>query len=298
MKRNAVETKRLARALSNGDHRVTSRKLERWSHEDLGPADPAGFSGLVRHYAEVDSISKSGRNGDLVARRLAARGFACERLRGAILREFGIPAEPSSVILPMPDLSTDEPGDAAAFAIEHLAFDMMIDISYLPPLMVKVVRALYRNAAERADQLGEPAPLIFHSFVVNALVHLMGGAYYNGEAIEAVLAMDRGSVSVEEMDVVNSKIRFSIPAFEDAYRDLPIDEIVVMAQRLTAWAPHLLRYLKITGTEQAEIEDLATVFAPAAIYCVNLLREAFDDFPDEDLPMAPSALELPAAVSE
>ena len=71
-----------------------------------------------------------------------------------------------------------------------------------------------------------------------------------------------------------------------------------MAQRLTAWAPHLLRYLKISSAEQAEIEDGATVFAPAAIYYVNLLREAFDDFSDDALPVAPPELELPAGVSE
>jgi hypothetical protein len=44
-----------------------------------------------------------------------------------------------------------------------------------------------------------------------------------------------------------------------------------MAQRLTAWAPHLLRYLKSSSAEQTEIEDMATMFAPAAIYYVNLL---------------------------
>lgn len=107
MKRSAAEAKRLARALINEGHNVTPRKLERWSQQELGPAGPSDFSALVQHYAEVESLSKRGRDGDLVARRLAARGFACERLRGAILREFGIPTEPPSVIPPMPDLSTD-----------------------------------------------------------------------------------------------------------------------------------------------------------------------------------------------
>jgi hypothetical protein len=71
---------------------------------------------------------------------------------------------------------------------------------------------------QRAEQLGEPAELIFHSFIVNVLLRLIGADYYNSEALEAVFDVDRGAISVEEIDVMNSKLRFSIPAFEDAYR--------------------------------------------------------------------------------
>jgi len=289
---------RLAKALVKQGRSVTTRKLERWSHDGLGPIGTMDFHVLVRHYAEVASLSTVGRDADTVARRLAAGGFACERLRGTILREFGFSSEPPAAIPPMPDLSSGPSGDAAFAAIEQLAQAMVADTHGVPPLMVKVIRALYRNAIQRAEQLGEPADAIFHSFVVNGLVHLMGGDYYNGEAMEAVLGFDSGIVSPQALDVMNSKLRMSIPALDDAYRTVPVEQIAVMAQRLTAWAPHLLSYLKVTGVKQAEIQDLAVVFAPAAIHYVNLLRGAFDDFPVDLLPLVPPVPELGAAVSE
>jgi len=299
MNRNAEATKRLSKALvKQGHSSATPRNLERWSHEGLGPPGTPDFSALVRHYAEVASLSTVGRDFDVVARRLAARGFPCERLRRAILRELGISPEALAVLPPMPDLSSDPSGNAPFAAIEQLAHAMVADTSGLPPLMVKVIRALYRNAAQRAEQLGESAQAIFHSFVVNALAHLMGDDYYNGEAMEAVFGLDSGTMSVDVLDTMNSKLRISIPDLDNAYRTVPVEEIASMAQRLAAWAPHLLRYLKVTGAKQAEIEDLAAVFAPGMIYYVNLLREAFDDFPDEHSSLAPPPLELAPAASE
>lgn len=298
MKRNAQATVRLAKALVKQGRSATTRKLERWSHDGLGPIGTLDFQVLVRHYAEVASLSTVGRDADTVARRLAARGYVCERLRGAILRELGLSSEPPAVIPPIPDLSSSPSGDAAFAAIEQLARAMMTDVRGVPPLMVKVIGALYRNATKQAEQLGEPAETIFHSFVVNGLVHLMGGDYYNGEAMEAVLGFDRGTVSPEVFDVMNSKLRISIPALDDAYRTVPVEQIALMAQRLAAWAPHLLSYLKVTGAKQVEIEDLAVIFAPAAIHYVNLLRETFDGFPDDPLPLAPLVPELALAASE
>lgn len=299
MKRSAAETKRLAKALVNLGHFVTPRKLERWSHEDLGPIDPLPFPELVRHYAEVDVLSKRGLDGDLVARRLAARGFACPRLRGAILRELGMPAEPPYVIPPLIDLSDGPDGDDGFATIEQMARDMLADTKWMPPLMEKVVRALYRNATERAQQLGEPADSIFHSFLVNVLLHVMGHDYYNAQAFEAVIGAERGSISVEELDAMNSpKLRISLPAFEEAHRTLSLGDIASIAHRLTTWAPHLLAYLKVDGVDQTEIEDMTPIFAPGAIYFVGLLRDAFDDFPDEPLPLAPTPTKLSAAASE
>lgn len=299
MKRSAEETKRLAKALVNEGHNVTPRKLERWSQQGIGPICLVDFATVVRHFAEVDSISRRGCDGDLVARRLAARGFASQRLRGAILRELGISAEPPSVIPPVFDLSEGPSGDTGFATLEQMARDMLVDTGWMPPLMAKVVKALYRNAAERAEQVGESADAIFHSFVVNVLVHVMGHDYYNAEALEAVFGVDRGSISVDDLDVVNSSnLRISIPEFEAAYRSVPVEDIAFIAHRLTSWVPHLLRYLKVTDVEQAEIEDMMAAIAPAAIYFVNLLHEAFDEFSDEPMPIAPPLPEVPAAVSD
>lgn len=299
MKRSAEETKQLAKALVKMGHNVTGRMLERWSQQELGPIAPIEFPDLVRHYAEVDSISKRGRESDLVARRLAARGFACQRLRGALLRDMNIAPEPPGVIPPVIDLSDGPSGDTGFATIERMAHDMMADTGWMPPLLAKVVKALRRNAAERAEELGEPADSIFHSFLVNVLLHVMGHDYYNAEALEAVFGTEWGSISVAELDAVNSStLRISIPDFEDAYRTVPLQDVAFIAHRLTTWVPHLLRYLKVTSVEQSEIEDVTVSLAPPAIYLVNLLREAFDDFPDELLPAAPPLPELPVAAAE
>lgn len=296
MKRSAQATIRLARALIKQGHNVTPRKLERWSHDGLGPLGEQDFSALARHYAEVSSLSTTGRDADTVAKRLCARGLPCERLRGAILRELGLSPEPPSDIPPMPDLSSEPSGDAAFAGLEHLARAMVADPPGLPPLFVKVIRALHRNAARRAGELGEPAEEIFHSFVVNALAHLVGDDYYNGEAMDAVFGLERGTVSPDVLEVLNSKLRVSVPTLDDEYRTVPVEEVALMAHRLTAWAPHLLRHLNITGVTQAEIEDLAVVFAPGLVHFVALLRAAFEDFPGELLPAPPSMAELSAAV--
>jgi hypothetical protein len=197
---------------------------------------------------------------------------------------------------PTPDLSSGPSGDAGFAAVESLAYAMVADTRGLPRLMVRGIEALYRNAALRAELVGEPAEAIFHSFVVNGLVHLLGDDYYHGEALEAVLGLDRGALSPDVLHTVNTELRINLPAIDDTYRTVSVGEIVLMAQRLTAWAPHMLRYLKVTGAKLAEIEDLAVIFAPAAIYYVNLLRSAFDDFPHDLLLEVPPPFELPVAV--
>lgn len=299
MKRTAQPTIRLSKALVKQGHGTsTPRNLERWSGEGLGPPGAPDFSALVRHYGQVASLTTTGRDFDTVARKLAARGFACERLREVVLREFNISPEPPEVAPSMPDLSSGPSGDLDFASTELLAYTLMADTHGVPPLMVKVVRALQRNAAQRAEQIGESADVIFHSFVVNCLVHLMGADYYNAKAMEAVFGFDRGTISVEVLDTLNSKLRMSIPDLEDAYRTVPLEEIAFMAHRLTTWAPHLFAYLKVSGVRQGEIEDLAVAFAPGTIHYVGLLREAFDDFADEPIPLAPPVPELAAAASE
>ena len=122
----------------------------------------------------------------------------------------------------------------------------------------------------------------------------MGEDYYNGRAMEAVLGLDHGVVSVEVLDALNTSLRISIPLLDNAYRTVPVEQIAFMSQRMTAWAPLLLDYLGVVGAKKAEIEDLATVFAPAAVNFANLLREVFDDFPD-DFPLEKPSPQLEPA---
>jgi hypothetical protein len=288
MKRNSQLTIRLEKSLVKQGHAVTARKLERWSIDELGPLDESQFTGLVAHYAQVADVSSIGRDTDTVARRLAARGIVCKRLRPAILTELGITPDQPLVVPAPAELSSGPSGDAGFAAIEHFAKVMATDTRGIPPLLVKVIKALRRNASERACHLGESPEQIVHSYFVNTLVHLLGDNSYNGQALEAVLGLDRGVASIEVLDVLNTRLRVSIPVLDNAYRTVPVEQITLMPQRMTAWAPVFFDYLGVVGVKTAEIEDLATIFAPAAVYFANLLHEAFDDdFPDDFVLEAP-----------
>lgn len=93
-------------------------------------------------------------------------------------------------ILPVIDLSDGPSGDTGFATLEQIAHDMVADTEWMPPLIAKVVKALYRNAAERAGQLGESADAIFHSFLVNV----------DPAAMEAYLQWEYGLVAQLERD--------------------------------------------------------------------------------------------------
>ena len=280
MKRTSQRALRLSSSLVKQGYKVNPRRLERWCIDGLGPPDGDDFGPQFQHFAQLSVISVSGRDADTAARRLAARGYACRRLRPALLRELGIDPESGASPLPVLDLSTGPSGDSGFAAVEQLAEWMTADTSGLPPLMVKVVQALRRNATRHAEEVGEPAECIFRSFVVNAMCHILGGDYYNGGALEAVLNLDPGDMTNDVLDVINTKLRVDPREFEESYRHVPVAEIVTAAQLMAERAPAFFEHLGVTGTVQGEIDDLAAVFAPPAVYFVGLLRAAFDDFPE------------------
>lgn len=279
-----------------GHAEVTPRRLERWCAAGLGPLEGLEFSCQLAHFAAVAAISRSGRDAEVTARRLAARGFPSERLRASVLSELGIDPIGKSSSVPTIDLSSSPSGDSGFAFVEHIAHSMMVDTVGPPPLMARVFRALHRNAIRHAEELGEPADVIFHSFLVNGLAHIMGGDYYNGKAMAAVLNLDVEVMSFDVLDVMNTGLRICPRELEDTYRNAPLEQIVAMAQRIRAWAPGVLEHLGVTGAEAAEIEDLSAVFAPAAIHFVHLLQAVFDDFPQE-LPTLGAASRAPAQIS-
>ena len=252
----------------------------------------------MRHYAEVASLSTSGRDADAVARHLAARGLTCKRLRMAILRSVNVSPDPTQSIPPKLDLSSGPSGDADFAALEHLASALMTDHRGVPPLLLKLIGVLRHNAAHRAAELGETAEQVIHSYVVSALSHLMGGEFYNGEALEAAFSLDRGSVTAELLNTMNTHLRFSMAELDDAYRTVPLEKITAMARLLTEQAPVMLRHLNISGVKLAEIEELAVVMAPAFVYFAELVRTAFDDFSSELTEPAILMRELEAAALE
>lgn len=281
VKRTTPEARHLTRTLvKEGYSHATERRLERWTHENhLGPQDDADFQTKLEHFRALAKISRSGVDADVTARRLAARGFACERLRPAILRELGLaPLEDGEVIVQSePDPNTD----TGFAAIELLASSIDDDTKGVPPLLVQIMKALKRNARRRASETGRTADEIFHSFLVNGLSHLMGGDIYDPGAFAAVFDVEAGEVPLYVIDEINARIRPNMHDIDETYRNIAVERVVLISQRLTQWAPSLLDHLEITRATDAEIEDLATMMAPFLSYFFDLLRGAYEDFPDE-----------------
>ena len=59
--------------------------------------------------------------------------------------------------------------------------------------------------------------------------------------------------------------------FEDSYRNTPISEIVMAARLITERAPAVLDHLGVRGVDNGDLEDLAAVFAPPAVYLISLI---------------------------
>ena len=292
MNRSSDEARRLSRTLvKEGHRRGDGRSLERWTIAGLGPSEDASFKEKLDHFRQLATISRSGVDADVTARRLAARGFACERLRPAVLQELGIRQfdEGEVIVEFKPDPFTDSGFDA----IDRLAFAMDQDTTGLPQLLVRITKAFKRNARRRATELGRSADDVFHSFLVNGVCHIMGADIYDPDAFAAVFNVESSEIPLDVVEEINAKLHPNALDIDDAYRNVPLERIVAVAQRLTVWAPHLLDYLEVNRASDSEIEDLATTFAPLVSYYLDLLRDAYDDFPDDEF--ASGALELTSA---
>lgn len=266
----------ITKALARQGHTIEPRRLERWCADGLGAAEQLSFEVQVAHYAQLSHLSRSGHDVDVTARRLAARGFGCARLRGSLLGAFGVGAfdRPTPTI----DLSTSPSADENFAVVERIAHAMVADSRGLPPLMVKAVAALRRNAMRYSEQLGESADEILHSFIVNNLCRMLGDELYNPKALAAVLNIDPAAFGSEALDLLN-RGRVIPTDIDESYRSASIEDIVAVAQLGREHGPELLDHLGITGVSEAEIEELAATFAPLVVYLVKLGRSQFDDFP-------------------
>jgi hypothetical protein len=283
MRRSAPLALRLSHALRERDLRVDPRRLEGWCSQGLGADETLPLHRQIAHYAEVATLATSGTDADVTARRMAARGFACKRLRAAIMRGFGIPIEPSP-FSPL-DLSIGPSGDAGFAQLEQFAAWLAsADTVGAPPLMVRVVRALQANARAHAEHLGEPPEAVFHSYIVSTMCLFFGADMYNGEATAAVLDIDPATFSEEALDEINTSFRMSPIDLEEAYRSAPIEDITAMATILAQSAPTALAHIGVTKVALDEIEDLAAAFAPCGVYFAQLFNDTRDSLP----PLLPS----------
>jgi hypothetical protein len=99
------------------------------------------------------------------------------------------------------------------------------------------------------------------------------------------------------LQVINTELRIDPRAFEESYRQVPVAEIVTAAKLISERAPAFFEHLGVTGVDQDEIDDLAAIFAPPAVYLVGLVGAALADVPDE-IALLPAPSTIPELMAD
>lgn len=256
---------------------VSARRLEGWALDGLGADEGLSLDEQVAHYRALARVGGPGRgrNADLAARRLAAHGFVCKRLRGALLRGLNI-AEVGQPRMPI-DLSTDESVDAVFEQLDEIARAMSDSIGQIPLPMRRVVEKARRNIYESARRTGEPGDVVFRSAIVNFLYVLLGGELYDAQPIAALFGVDPAEVDPDAVDFVNQRLRITTWDLDDAYRSAPLVQVATMAAWLRERAHLAVAFLGLESATEAQLDDLTALFAPYALYMLAVIAPRFED---------------------
>jgi hypothetical protein len=220
---------------------------------------------------------------------MAAHGFACRRLRGALLRGLSI-AEVGQLEVPL-DFSTDESTDAAFEQLEEIADGLATSIDQIPLPMRRVVEKLRHNVYKSASGMGESGEDIFRSAIVNFLSLLLGGEIYDARPIAAVFGVDPAEVESDTVDFVNQRFRITTWEVDEAYRTAPLDQVVILARWLRERAHLALAFLGLEKATEPQLDELAAIFAPYALHVLSIASCWYDD-----AEQFVAVLELPATL--
>jgi hypothetical protein len=280
MKRTSQLAMRLSRGLGRRGRPTTTRALERCSQAGLGPEDEAlSFEEQLAHFGKLSELSRSGQDAKVATRRMASYGFKCKNLRG-VLVDLGEP-----VPVPTLDLSSGPKGDASFGFIESEVQDMLAHADSLPPLAVGLLRVMLGNAARHSPKLGgEGAVSTLYSVIVSSLCHVMGGNFFNMKGMAALLNLDPDEITAQDEEALNQFRRFDVSELASVYRSAPIDDLVAAAQLLREHGREVLDHIGLSNVTDAQIEEGATLLAPAAVYVMQWVSRHFPDFP----PVLPS----------
>lgn len=274
MKRRSAHLGNLVRDLGEHGVGVRPRRIEGWTHGRLGPMPGTPYARQLEHFAALATLAASGRSADLVALRLAARGFACERLLAAIRGQMGLAEGESISALPRLDMSTGPSGDKGFACIEDAAREINGVAGQVPLPVVHFLEALRRNARRHAEALEESPELVFHSATINALLLAASQCPYDLRALTAVMGFDPSLVPVEAMEGFGELL--ARRGFADeviaAYRSSSPTEL--------AEAALLLRTTLAEGfaadgrLSPEDIDWLAAVLSPAMIVIVKVYLQS------------------------
>lgn len=97
----------------------------------------------------------------------------------------------------------------------------------------------------------------------------MGGDFYNMKGMAALLNLDPDEFTPEDQDAFNQFGRFDVSELAAATRTAPIDDVVAAAQLLREHGREVVDHLGLSGVTDAQIEELATMLAPAVVYVMQ-----------------------------
>jgi hypothetical protein len=256
---------------------VSPRRIEGWTLNELDPIESLSFDDTILHYQSLAKLSGPGRgrNADVIALRLAAYGFACRRLRKALLQKMFIDEATESAIVF--DFSTDESTDKAFEKFDEIAHRMRSLDNELPPLLRRVFEQLQRNVRSSESFVSDTADEVFHSAMVNLLYLLCGGEVYNPVAITSVFAPGESDVDQRVVDIVNDQFHINVAEIDATYRNLPLDEVVAMAKWLRERASLFVDYLNLDFVGEVELDEAAALLAPYAHYVLGNLLPLLGD---------------------
>jgi len=282
---------RISATLATAGADVSPRRLEGWALEGLGADEQRPFGEQIAHCQALAELAGPGRgrDADAAALRLAAHGYACRRLRGALLRGIGI-AEVGCPELRL-DFETEESADAAFEHLEEIACGIATAIEDVPLPIRRIIDKLRRNAHEGAWRIGESGEDAFKSAIVNLLCLLLGGEVYDARPIAVVFGMDPAEIAPDAVDFVNQRLRVTAWELDEAYRTEPLAVVVSMAQWLREHAHLAVSFLGLETAPQSHIDEFAALSAPYAVHILRVIASGLDDA-DEIL----AILELPAVL--
>ena len=278
MRRGSQLATRIAAALQAQGINVMGRRLERWCQEGLGPEAPLMQPNeSIAHFAALAEIASSGRDADVVAMRLAARGHASPRLRLALLRRLDIAptAQPSDQVVP--DLSDDWVSEPEADPIfQEVESEAQAATSVRHPFFKKILHALLRNAQRNAGPGGDTPAQVVHSVFVNIAWLRRGGELYNSRAWAD--AFNASGLDDEEFAQWMEALRPNQRDLEEEYRRIPLRIVAAIAAWLVASAPGFLNHIGAFDVPDAELEEWCCLFAPQIAYAVALLQPKMQHF--------------------
>ena len=190
--------------LSKAGITISSRQLEKLSQKGLLPLDETSDAQVAAHFAVLVEVYRGGPGAvDRAAFALAYRGFGCERLRDAIVRELHPQCEKATDLAAQLEAATpdlvDAQSDEGLAEIEAAVNWMESDklpkqLRWIVSLMVEMFRPENGVARPVIDPVtywatGQPETpeQLSHSYLTNMIAAGIGDGIYDDTAIMAVL---------------------------------------------------------------------------------------------------------------